>query len=1221
MKNLKIKENKYNILEQNNKKIRYIIHISDIHIRKNTRKEEYEYVFNNLFNKLRELKIDSNNSVIIITGDIIHDKSELSAQSVYLLKEFYIGLSSITTTISIIGNHDRNINTENNELDSISPVIGKAFKTDNPVYILLDDELYEYNNIMIGVTTIYANKITECNKIRYKKEGKICIGLYHGIVEGSKTDIGYNFTNTRLFNQKDFKKNYDYILLGDIHKHQYLDKEKRIWYAGSLIQQTRDESITEHGFELLDIDKNSKEFYRIKNKYGMIEIKVDKDGETDFDNTIEYPENLDVKIISNYSDNKCIDNIYETIKNKNITIIDKSHVIDYSNYGIDMKINVNGQQKNVINLNTKTDIMNVIIDYIKEKNKLTNDIIKNITDKVENILNKINYERINRCRKIRLETLEFNNMLIYGKDNKIDFRLFKNTVGLSDKIDAGKSSIIDIILVAIFGECTRGNKFDILHNGETKYTSKIVLYVNDIKYTITRIGKYNGNKLDLDNRNVKENITIYENDKNITCDKTPQTNKLIREKVCEYEELLLTSIITQKNSISFINLNDKDKRDILCKITHLDIFDKIYNEAHTEVRGIAQIGGKIEKEYNEIRDDKIIEDIDKLKTIIDNNNNKVTELNNKREELRIELGKIEMNKENIEKKINNDIEIDGYIDIDTNEDKLIEKNKEELEKRENIYKIKNNELEKIKGILKGYININKDNDDFLYKKKRDINEKNNQLNNLYKEIINIEETKNELEIKENKNKIELKKNEDIIRQLEEEIRKDKDIEYIDEVEIENKYKLNKEKEKEKEKLEENKKKIEEDIDKNKKYEKDFINYKYNKNCKYCKENSLTKQKIYVEERIKELTEELEEIENKLNKIEINKEIEEEYRRIKNINIKNKEIENEIKTKKIQIENENIKKIIINKERDNIIDKLKQIEKNKEIEERIKIIKGEIKKIENKKNNKYEEYLSIIERKEIIEEEINNNNKEIIEIRTTIEKIEHIKKNKNEIKEQIKIREELELNNKRITKINIEINEIIREIKTIENINKTERDKLQIKENINNKVINLRNKIEEYNRDKEEYKIIINTLTNNGIIDNILTNKILPQLETIVNNIYENIGNYKIKIKYSKNIIYILKDNKLSLSMNGGGLSHIFNIIFRIALSQLNNYIKPNFMIIDEAFDNCDTEGKNSILKLIDIMRTYYEWILIISHDNSIKMTYDKQIIINTIDNKTKNIVY
>jgi len=92
-------------------------------------------------------------------------------------------------------------------------------------------------------------------------------------------------------------------------------------------------------------------------------------------------------------------------------------------------------------------------------------------------------------------------------------------------------------------------------------------------------------------------------------------------------------------------------------------------------------------------------------------------------------------------------------------------------------------------------------------------------------------------------------------------------------------------------------------------------------------------------------------------------------------------------------------------------------------------------------------------------------------------------------------------------------------------------------------------------------------------------------------------------------------------MNGGGLSHIFNIIFRIALSQLNNYIKPNFMIIDEAFDNCDTEGKNSILKLIDIMRTYYEWILIISHDNSIKMTYDKQIIINTIDNKTKNIVY
>ena len=127
-------------------------------------------------------------------------------------------------------------------LDSISPVVGKAFKTKYPVHVLLDNCVYEYRNILCGVTTIFASKVTPCKK----KQGKINIALYHGELDGAITDLGYKATNPHDIKLRDFKKYYDYSLLGDIHKHQFLDKNKSVWYAGSLLQQNRGESLTEH---------------------------------------------------------------------------------------------------------------------------------------------------------------------------------------------------------------------------------------------------------------------------------------------------------------------------------------------------------------------------------------------------------------------------------------------------------------------------------------------------------------------------------------------------------------------------------------------------------------------------------------------------------------------------------------------------------------------------------------------------------------------------------------------------------------------------------------------------------------------------------------------------------------------------------------------------------------------------------------------------------------
>ena len=60
--------------------IHKIYHISDIHIRRYDRHSEYEIVFNNLYKYLNE--VQNNNSMIVITGDLLHAKDNLTPDCV-----------------------------------------------------------------------------------------------------------------------------------------------------------------------------------------------------------------------------------------------------------------------------------------------------------------------------------------------------------------------------------------------------------------------------------------------------------------------------------------------------------------------------------------------------------------------------------------------------------------------------------------------------------------------------------------------------------------------------------------------------------------------------------------------------------------------------------------------------------------------------------------------------------------------------------------------------------------------------------------------------------------------------------------------------------------------------------------------------------------------------------------------------------------------------------
>jgi exonuclease SbcC len=1218
-----IQENKYEILERGNKQIKYIIHLADIHIRKNEREHEYRYVFNKLFEKLRELNINNDNCLIYVGGDIVHDKSMLTPFSVTLLKDFFIGLTNIATTVCIIGNHD--VNLSENSLDSITPIIGKAFQTKYPVYVLPNNCVYEYNNLLLGVTNIFAHNITPlCDSVN-----KIKIALYHGTISGSKTDLDFEFTNAtnnKLFALNDFK-DYDYGLFGDIHKHQYLNKEKTFMYSGSLIQQNRSETHNNKGFILLDLEKKEPTFIPVHNKYGFIDVIINEDGTTNIDEDDILPENIDIKITSKITDRTAIDKLYEKLKNKNINIVEHSENIDYSNYKMDTKIEVNNEQIDLSNLRDNDKIIDTIIQYIPTDVSINKESYIN---KLKYCLTQTKHKTEFKCNNIKINYLKFNNMMIYGDNNVIDFNKLKGICGISDKIDQGKSSIIDILLLSIYGRCPRTTDiYKLIHTGKKNGNTEIEILVNGITYKIIREFKFNGGKKDLLKTTIK--TSIYSNNMEVELSKIDR-DLFIEKKICSYDDLLLNSIIIQNKSKSFAELSSIDKKNLICNIFGLDIFEKIRDVIVHEQNSLKKLSGidrnnilKTFLEYGnniETINKTIIKQKEDNETFYETKNKELNELLQNMKPIEDKLIEIKILKEQLMKNYNiTDISQIDYVDNINKQEKIYQTIKNKYDDLNNKFNIMEKEKKK-------YKNVEKENKKFEETMKIKLDEKRNELNILFQSMKPINNKYksytdymiNDYEKEYNKEKqlngMTIKKyNDELIKIIDIEIPKNKktlEKRYNNYIETENNKKEVSNKISE---IEQEQKACLFDLDKLKDYE-------YNEKCKYCLKNSLTIQKKYIQSKMDELIKSLEEYQDNMKEIELylmdNHKYKTDYEEMLNnikINDENDKLRNSLNNK---LEMENIKQ----KTLENRYEQLKEmkenkmnIEENKKIQEKINIIQNEIKGIEQSSYELYNEYINFKEEYDglknnilDITNELNNSNDKLKELKE--------KNNKYNLnKEKIKEFNELILSEKNL------INEI--------NKNKLESEKLKneihkllllVEKNkeIFTSYLTIKKNVDDRQKEFDEYVILEKTISDNDFNDKVLTN-ILSQLEVIINNISSNINLDKIKFIKTEDGIDMIKENGNYLDMNGGGRGHQFNIIYRIGLNMINGNFKTNFIIIDELFDNLGNEDKKDNIKLIDSIRNMYETIIIISHDTEIKTTYDNTLKIEKINNGCKRI--
>lgn len=194
--------------------LRRIIHLADVHIRLYKRHQEFRECFDQLYADLKAT--DLSDTVIVVAGDIVHSKTELSPEMVDLASSFLKNLADLAPTIVIAGNHDLNM-ANPNRLDALSPICENLNHSN--LHYLKYSGVYRVADTDFAVLSIVGDKADwptpdDCT-------GKTKIALFHGPVHNARTDVGYTITDRHVTVEQ--FEGYDLALLGDIHRHQILD--------------------------------------------------------------------------------------------------------------------------------------------------------------------------------------------------------------------------------------------------------------------------------------------------------------------------------------------------------------------------------------------------------------------------------------------------------------------------------------------------------------------------------------------------------------------------------------------------------------------------------------------------------------------------------------------------------------------------------------------------------------------------------------------------------------------------------------------------------------------------------------------------------------------------------------------------------------------------------------------------------------------------------------
>jgi len=396
-----------------------IAHCSDLQIRTFKRHKEFREHLSNHCSSLVEQKPD----VIVFTGDIIHQKSNISPELIDIFVDYFRALSLIAPVHVIPGNHDGVLNNLS-RMDSLTPIF-KAMKECDIKYYK-HSGIYPINHDTNFIVFSCFDDESKWPTLEEIDKNKLNIGLFHGMVDGAKLQNG-QFVESCPYKLKNFLSIVDYLLLGDIHVMQILDINYRAAYAGSLIQQNYGESV-DKGYLLWKVEskkKHSVDFIKLPSLYPFYSIYLE--------NNLIVPSDLKFQI-----------NARIRIVSRGLTSSEKKKITEdvnhfYNPLDIDF-LEVDTQEKHIIIGDDTSGIENLEDADVQEKliksflssYELSEDKMNAILELNKKYDTKGSEDTIRNVQYV-IEKMSYSNLFSYGEENEFDFSKRKGIIGIFGK--------------------------------------------------------------------------------------------------------------------------------------------------------------------------------------------------------------------------------------------------------------------------------------------------------------------------------------------------------------------------------------------------------------------------------------------------------------------------------------------------------------------------------------------------------------------------------------------------------------------------------------------------------------------------------------------------------------------------------------------------------------------------------------------------------------------
>ncbi len=168
------------------------------------------------------------------------------------------------------------------------------------------------------------------------------------------------------------------------------------------------------------------------------------------------------------------------------------------------------------------------------------------------------------------------------------------------------------------------------------------------------------------------------------------------------------------------------------------------------------------------------------------------------------------------------------------------------------------------------------------------------------------------------------------------------------------------------------------------------------------------------------------------------------------------------------------------------------------------------------------------------------------------------------------------------------------------------------ENLNEQKENLEKTRKEYSA----YDLYLKCMHPSGITYEIIKNK-LPAINEEIGKILNGVVNFSVYLENDDDKLDIMIKHNNSdprpLEMGSGAEKTLASTAIRLALISVTSLPVGNIFLMDEPGTALDEENMHGFIQILQLIKTYFDTVIVISHLDSLKECVDKQIVINRKD--------